>query len=100
METVNTQLLRAILTTVGRRAIPLDELRAILLAGGRAAVKQVKAYNLCDGTRTQAEIGKQLRIDAGSMSRTVKRWVEAGIVFKITNESGTYLQHVYPSPTL
>jgi hypothetical protein len=54
---------------------------------------QLHAFNMCDGTRTQGEIAKAQGLDPGNFSRTVSRWVEAGVVFKMPDNK---LLHVYP----
>lgn len=94
MDTTET-LLRAILATVARQALPPEELSKIVApaAGGE---KQLQAYNLCDGHTAQSEIGKRAKLDQGNLSRTISRWIEAGIVVRIGNEQ--YPMHVYPLP--
>jgi hypothetical protein len=71
-------LLRALLSVAGRSLFPPDELAK--LVGGP---KQIKAFNLCDGSRTMAEVAKASKIDNGNFSRTLARWVEEGIAFRI-----------------
>ena len=51
-------LLRALVQLVGRQTFPEDDLRQIVAPPG-AGTKQLRAYNLCDGTRTQGEIAKK-----------------------------------------
>jgi len=86
-------LLRAILATVARQTFPPSEVFRIVSpnAGGS---KQVLAYNLCDGRTPQSEIGKKAKLDKGSLSRTISRWVEAGIVVRLGAEQLPL--HVYP----
>lgn len=89
----NESLLRAILATLARSTFPPSELLKIVAtaSGGK---KQIDAYNLCDGHTPQADIGKKAQIDKGSLSRSISRWVEAGIVVRIgPNELPL---HVYP----
>jgi hypothetical protein len=88
-------LLKALLTTVGRQAFPADKLAEILLVGG-AGAKQIKAYNLCDGTRTQTEVAKSAGLDSGNFSRTVSRWISAGVIFKLSSDKEDKLMHVCP----
>lgn len=90
MET--NDLLACLLQVVARTAIPTREVRRIV--GARS--KQLKAFNLCDGSNTLAEIGKKTRIDGGNLSRAVARWREHGIVFLVgTGNEARYL-HIYP----
>ena len=86
-------LLRALISVTGRVPVPAAELRDVVTAG-RPAQKQVDAYNLCDGTRTQAQIAKQLKLDAGNFSRTVQRWERSGVLFRIGEDE--QLLHLYP----
>jgi DNA-binding MarR family transcriptional regulator len=88
-------LLRAILATTARQAFPVDRIVEIVSKGGD---KQLRAYNMCDGTRGQSDIAKLLKLDQGNFSRTVGRWVDAGIVFRLGNGRDAKLLHVYPLP--
>src|SRR4051812_28050396 len=98
MPDTSQPFLQALISLAGRAAFPVDDLREIVCAAGTAGDKQRKAFNLCDGTRGQAEIAKQLKIDQGSFSRTVSRWIDAGVVFRIGEGRDTRLLHVYPLP--
>jgi predicted transcriptional regulator len=86
-------ILRAILATVARTTFPPAELLKVVspFAGGQ---KQVLAYNLCDGETPQAEIGKKAQLDKGSLSRSIARWIEAGIVVRVG--ANDLPLHVYP----
>lgn len=92
---INESLLRAILATVARQAIPPAELIKIVSpATGRK--NRIVAYNLCDGRTPQGEIGKQAKLDKGSLSRSISRWLEAGVVIRIGRDQ--HPMHVYPLP--
>jgi hypothetical protein len=95
MSTNSEALLRAILSMTGRVAIPPPELMQIVApkGGGEA---QLAAYNLCDGSKSQGEIAKELKIDPGSFSRTVSRWIEAGVVIRLGEPPNIKLLHIYP----
>jgi hypothetical protein len=94
----NTEaLLRAVLSVTGRQAFPPDRLVEIVLFKG-AGGKQLQAFNMCDGTKGQAEIAKALKIDSGNFSRTVSRWIDAGIVFRLGEGRDAKLLHVYALP--
>ncbi len=84
-------LLRAQINLLGRMAVNADELTGIV--GGEL---QVKAYNLCDGTRTQPEVQKAVGLDQSNFRKTVLRWLDAGVVFKIPDDGGDKLLHLYP----
>ena len=91
----NEALLRAILATVARQAFPPDELTKLIspTAGGG---KQFMAYNLCDGQTPQTEIGKKAKLDKGSLSRSISRWIEVGIVIRVGRDQNP--MHLYPLP--
>lgn len=88
-------LLRAILSVSARQTFPPDKLAEIVLSKG-AGTKQLEAFNLCDGTRAQGEVAKALKLDAGNFSKTVGRWIDAGIVFRLGEGRESKLLHVYP----
>ena len=88
--------LRAILATVARQTFPPQTILEIM--GSNAGEKQHRAFNMCDGTRTQAEIARELGLDPGNFSRTLGRWIDAGIVIRIGEKGELRLLHVYPLP--
>jgi hypothetical protein len=90
---MNETLLKAILAMVARQAFPPSEIFKIVspAAGGE---KQVKAYNLCDGRTAQSEIGTKAGLDKGSLSRSISRWIQAGIVMRAGVDH--YPMHIYP----
>lgn len=91
MTSATDTLLRGLLSITARQVFPPDKLAEIV--GGP---KQIDAYNLCDGTRTQGEVAKSLKLDAGNFSRTVGRWIEAGILLRIGESREAKLLHLYP----
>ena len=90
----NRSLLEAILSVLGRIAFPPEKLAPLVLSKG-AGPKQLDAFNLCDGTRSQGEIAKMLNIDAGNFSKTVARWIHGGIVFRIGDGRDAKLVSLY-----
>ena len=46
-------------------------------------MKQLRAFNLADGSRSQNDIARQAKVDQGNFSRTTARWVENGVAFWI-----------------
>ena len=66
--------------------------------GPSATEKQLRAFNLCDGSRTQAEIGKELGLDSGNFSKTINRWIDEGIVIRVGEKREARPLHVYPLP--
>ena len=89
--------LRAILASVSRQIFSVDDiLRLVAISSSKE--KMVAAYNLCDGSRTQGEVAKEMGLDPGNFSRTVARWIDEGIVIKIADGKFTNLMHIYPLP--
>ncbi len=89
----NESLLRAILATVARGAFPPADICEIV-APVAGSDKQLLAYNLCDGKTPQAEIAKKTRVDQGNLSKSIARWIDAGIVVRVGEEQ--HPMHVYP----
>jgi hypothetical protein len=92
---VNTTdaLLKGILATVGRAAFPPEALYKII-APTVGSSKNVLAYNLCDGETPQAEIGKKAKLDKSHLSRSIAKWVEAGVVIRVGADG--HPLHLYP----
>lgn len=90
-----TAYLRAILATVARQAYPPDQLVELVTsnAGGK---RQLDAYNMCDGTHTQAEIAKSVGLDKGNFSRSISRWINLEIVIRVGDRAEAKPVHVYP----
>lgn len=85
--------LKAMLAMLARQAFPPEKLSALVGKG-----KQLEAYNLCDGSRTQGEIAKSLGLDAGNFSKTAARWTELGILIRVTEGKEIRPVHLYPLP--
>lgn len=92
-----TALLRALLTTTGRAVFSVKEIYDLVSPTG-SAPKQVQAFNLADGSRTQAQIVKETRIGKGTMSKKVTAWIEAGVMFRIGDDGDPKLLHIYAIP--
>jgi hypothetical protein len=92
---VNTTeaLLKGIFATVARTAFPPEKLYKIV-APTAGSAKQVLAYNMCDGETPQAEIVKRTKIDKGSLSKTITKWVEAGVIVRVGDDG--HPLHLYP----
>jgi DNA-binding MarR family transcriptional regulator len=91
--------LRAILATVGRQAF-LPEALAELVAPRAGSEKQIAAYNLCDGDHSQSEIAAAVKLDKSNLSKSISKWEELGIVFRLTNGGESKPIHIYPlAPT-
>jgi len=88
--------LRAILATVARQTFSPDMILEIM--GPQSGEKQFKAFNLCDSTRTQAEIAKEAGLDPANFSKSLGRWIDAGIVIRVGEGREIRPVHVYPLP--
>jgi DNA-binding MarR family transcriptional regulator len=97
MNVETNTLLRAILGMTARQAISVESLLQ-LVAPKAGSEAQIEAYNKCDGNHTQGQIAKEIGLDSGNFSRTVSRWVEAGIVMKRGDSREPILLHIYPIP--
>jgi hypothetical protein len=89
------ELITALINVMGRVAVPQARLREIVAPQGTVKnAKQIAAYNLCNGTKTQAEVRKIVGIDVGNFSRTVGRWEQKGVLFRLGKDK--LLLHLYP----
>ena len=86
-------LLKGILATVARTAFPPETLYKII-APTLGSDRQVLAYNLCDGETPQSVICKKAKLDAGNLSRSIARWIEAGVVIRVGADQ--FPLHLYP----
>lgn len=92
MDTTNA-LLKGFLATVARTAFPPEVLHKIV-APVAGSDKQLLAYNLCDGETPQNVIGKKAKLDAGNLSRSIAKWIEAGVVIRVGADQ--FPLHLYP----
>lgn len=90
-----TTYLKAILATVARQAFPPDRLLE-LVTSNAGSKKQLDAFNMCDGTHTQSEIADSVKLDKGSLSRSISRWIDLGIVIRVGDGAEAKPVHVYP----
>jgi hypothetical protein len=94
-QVITLEMLRPIISLLGRLAFPNDQL-VKLIAKGRGSEKLIQAYNLCNGQNDQTSICKKLNLNPGNFNRTVSRWEKAGIVFRFGPRKGQKLLHLYP----
>ena len=87
------QLLKAIVGLLARQTFSVSDVLQII---GPDKETQFKAYNLCDGTRSQSDIAKACKLDKGSFSRTLSRWVDERIVIRLDENGEKTLLHVFP----
>lgn len=92
MQTITDQLLKAMLQTAGRRTFSEEDLLRII----GTSEKLRAAYQLCTGEKMQNIIAKEARVDSGNFSRTLARWEEAGIIFRLEDNKELKPLHIYP----
>jgi hypothetical protein len=90
-------LLKALVGLSGRIAFSEEKIRQVV-AIGRDKETQIAAYNLCDGSRGQLQITREVGIDPGNFNRTLARWIQQGIVFRLGKGKEARFPHVYPLP--
>lgn len=88
--------LKAMMSLIARQTYSPEKLKD--LVSSRGTENLLRAFNLCDGSKSQAEIASELKIDPGNFSRTVSQWIDDGIVVKVGEGKNTKLVHVYPLP--
>lgn len=91
------ELLMALLATTGRTAFTVTSVFDMVDPTGKST-KQIKGFNLADGTLTQAEIVKKVKIDSGNFSRAVSKWIDQGIMFRLGDGRDAKLLHIFPLP--
>ncbi len=93
----NSQVyLKAMMSLVARQTFSPERLAEIVTS--QANAKTYEAFNLCDGTKTQTEIANALKTDPGQLSKTIKRWIDEGIMLRVTDGGKDRPVHVYPLP--
>lgn len=83
----------AMLAMLARQSFPPEKLGELV-----GKDKQLEAYNLCDGSRTQAEIAKMLGLDPSNFSKTAARWAELGVLIRVTEGKEVRPVHLYALP--
>jgi len=96
--TESHQILKAILSTIARQTFPPETLLDLVAPQANSG-KQIAAYNLCDGEHTQAEIVASVKVDKASLSRSISRWVELGIMFRTGSGAEMRPMHLYLLPS-
>jgi hypothetical protein len=87
-----TDLLRFVVGLLGRAVFSEDRLRELVSPTGNASY--FDAYRMCDGRTSPSAILKQTGIDQSSLSKTIAKWAEAGIISRIGPRRLPL--HVYP----
>jgi hypothetical protein len=88
-------LLKCLIHVIGRVAVPVEKVKEVIGTGS----KQIKAFNLLNGNNSLTDVAKKSRIYPSNLSRTVKRWIEEGIVFQLGEEKQSPFMHIYLIPS-
>ena len=75
---------KLIISLLGRLAFPEEKLKELLKKNSKRPEQMIKAYNLCDGKHTTAQIAKRLTGMTGrSVNIATERWEELGIIINL-----------------
>lgn len=89
-----SQLLKAVVSLLGRSQFAEEELRKRVVPA-RSQAQYIEAYNLCDGTRTRADVAKAVSLDKDNFNKVVNRWLEQGVLFELGPARSPRLLHLY-----
>jgi len=62
----------------------------------KKSAKSIKAYNLCDGTRSQTEIAKMCGIDKANCRKMIKKWELEGLILRVPHGKELQPLHIFP----
>ncbi len=72
-----------------------DTVREIVVAKKRtAAAAYVKAYNALDGELGVVEVAKLAKLDKSNLSKVLRNWATAGIIYDVGDASKPAYKHV------
>jgi hypothetical protein len=89
------QLLQIMVGLWSRQVFPPEELRKIVAPTARSDLR-LKAYNLCDGTKTRADVYKALKIDKDNFNKLANKWIEQGVMYELQHDGKSCPKHLYP----
>lgn len=72
------------------RAAALPQVRETVLAA-LPKTDMRRAFELCDGERTGAEVAKEVGVSPQSISNWTKRWRNLGIAFEVKGGANSHL---------
>ena len=87
-------LLAAVVQMLGRLAFDEDDLASHVGVG-----KQAEAFRLCDGTKNASEVAKLSGLDRSNFGKTLRRWIEVGIVTQLEENGEKFPLRLTPTPT-
>lgn len=83
-----------LIKVIARAAVPLAEVQRVV--GTRP--KQIRAFNLFDGTLGLTEVAKKAKLHKQSLSSATQRWISEGVIYRLGPGRTAKLLHVYPIP--
>jgi len=87
--------LKMIMQLIARQTFSASDVAAHVCPT-KKSTKSLKAYNLCDGTRSQAEIGKVCGIDRANCQKMIKRWELEGLILRVPHGKELHPLHIFP----
>lgn len=76
-----------IISLLGRMVFPEEKLISMIQKNSKKPKEVLKAYNLCNGELTIAEIAKKSGIASQGLGQTILKWKKYGIV-AVENSQG------------
>lgn len=93
---VNQELyLKAMMGLIARQTFKPEDVAKFVCPTVNSA-QILKSYNLCDGSRTQAEIVKETGVDNSNFAKKVKKWEFDGVMLRIERGNDECPLHVFP----
>ena len=87
--------LKMIMQLVARQTFSVEDVAGHVCPTKNSA-KSLVAYNLCDGTKSQTEIGNICGIERANCQKMIKRWELEGIVLRVPHGNELHPLHVFP----
>lgn len=94
--TENTDFyLKMIMQLIARQTFSAKEVAEHVCPTKKSA-KSLKAYNLCDGSKSQTEIGTLSGIDRANCRKMIKRWELEGLILRVPHGQELHPLHIFP----
>lgn len=85
-------LMLTLVKVIARAAIPVEHVRKVV--GNRP--KQIRAYNLLDGSQSLSDVARKTKIEKGNLSKATQRWLSEGVMYRLGSGRDAKLLHAYP----
>lgn len=87
--------LKAMMGLIARQTFSPDDVAKFVCPTVKSG-RMLKSYNLCDGTRTQAEIVKSTGVDKSDFGKRIRKWEFDGIMLRIERGKDICPLHIFP----